>query len=90
MSCIVSIDLEVVIDHDGLMNAVETIMTVEDSQRYAAPRLMRNQQCGGDLRGEMDEVINLPIEGSDAQRTLSVFECERLLARLAQELPVAV
>ncbi|MRW91918.1 chemotaxis protein CheW [Duganella sp. FT80W] len=71
----------------GLMvDAVENIMTIEDSKRYGAPKMMRNPNAHGDPRAEMDEVIN--IDGADgAQQTLSVFECNRLLERLTQEIP---
>ncbi|MRW84709.1 chemotaxis protein CheW [Pseudoduganella sp. FT26W] len=71
----------------GLMvDAVENIMTIEDSRRYGAPKMMRNPNSQGDPRSEMDEVIN--IDGTDgAQKTLSVFQCDRLLERLAREIP---
>ncbi|WP_371866469.1 chemotaxis protein CheW [Duganella alba] len=71
----------------GLMvDAVENIMTIEDSRRYGAPKMMRNPNSQGDPRSEMDEVIN--IDGADgAQKTLSVFQCDRLLERLAREIP---
>jgi purine-binding chemotaxis protein CheW len=69
----------------GLMvDAVENIMTVNDNRRFAAPKMMRAAGTGNDPRSEMDEVID--IDG-DSHQTLSVFECERLLARLAREMP---
>ncbi|WP_373925133.1 chemotaxis protein CheW [Duganella sp. sic0402] len=70
----------------GLMvDAVENIMTVEDSKRYGAPKMMRNQNAQGDPRSEMDEVID--IGEGETRKTLSVFQCDRLLERLAGEMP---
>jgi purine-binding chemotaxis protein CheW len=71
----------------GLMvDAVENIMTIEDSRRYGAPKMMRNPTAQGDPRSEMDEVINIEAEDK-SQKTLSVFQCDRLLERLAHEIP---
>ncbi|GJJ01932.1 chemotaxis protein W [Duganella rhizosphaerae] len=71
----------------GLMvDAVENIMTISDSRRFAAPKILRNPGVQGDPRGEMDEVIDIEGE-ADSHKTLSVFECDRLLQRLARELP---
>lgn len=71
----------------GLMvDAVENIMTVNDNRRFAAPKMMRNPNVEGDPRGEMEEVIDIECEGG-SHKTLSVFECDRLLQRLARELP---
>ncbi|MES2163446.1 MAG: chemotaxis protein CheW [Pseudomonadota bacterium] len=71
----------------GLMvDAVENIMTISDSRRFAAPKILRNPGVQGDPRGEMDEVLDIEGEG-DSHKTLSVFECERLLQRLAREMP---
>ncbi|MTV36170.1 chemotaxis protein CheW [Duganella radicis] len=69
-----------------LVDAVENIMTINDNRRFAAPRMMRNPDAHGDPRAEMDEVIDIEGEG-DAHRTLSVFQCERLLERLGKEIP---
>jgi purine-binding chemotaxis protein CheW len=72
----------------GLMvDAVENIMTVNDNRRFAAPKMMRAASTGSDPRSEMDEVIDIDGDG-DSHQTLSVFECERLLAKLAREMPV--
>ncbi len=69
-----------------VVDAVENIMTIEDSKRFGAPKMMRNPDAQGDPRAEMDEVIN--IEGpNDTRQTLSVFECNRLLERLTREIP---
>ena len=69
-----------------LVDAVENIMTVNDNRRFAAPKMMRAAGSGNDPRSEMDEVID--IDGNDGKHlTLSVFECERLLAKLAREMP---
>jgi len=69
-----------------LVDAVENIMTIADNRRFSAPKMMRNPGAHGDPRSEMDEVIDIDGEG-DAHRTLSVFQCERLLERLAREIP---
>ncbi|WP_343732575.1 chemotaxis protein CheW [Duganella sp.] len=69
-----------------LVDAVENIMTINDNRRFAAPKMMRNPDAHGDPRAEMDEVIDIEVDG-DAHRTLSVFQCERLLERLAREIP---
>ena len=71
----------------GLMvDAVENIMTINDNRRFGAPKMMRNPGVDGDPRSEMDEVIDIEGEGGSHQ-TLSVFECDRLLQRLAREMP---
>ncbi|WP_436145034.1 chemotaxis protein CheW [Duganella sp. LjRoot269] len=71
----------------GLMvDAVENIMTVNDSRRFTAPKMMRNTSAQGDPRSEMEEVIDIEGDG-DNHQTLSVFECDRLLQRLAREIP---
>ena len=49
--------------------------------------MMRAASTGSDPRSEMDEVIDIDGDG-DSHQTLSVFECERLLAKLAREMPV--
>jgi len=72
----------------GLMvDAVENIMTISDSKRFAAPKMMRNTECTNDLRSEMEDVIDIDETPDGSHKTLSVFECERLLQRLARELP---
>jgi len=74
-------------DRYGLIvDAVENIMTVNDNRRFAAPKMMRKPSAQGDPRSEMEEVIDIDGEGGQHQ-TLSVFESERLLQRLAREMP---
>jgi purine-binding chemotaxis protein CheW len=68
-----------------LVDTVENIMTVEDSKRYGAPKMMRNPGAQGDPRSEMDEVID--IGEAETRKTLSVFQCDRLLERLGKEIP---
>ena len=70
-----------------VVDGVENIMTIQDSKRFAAPRLMRNQDAADDLRSEMSEVIDIDEGPEGSHKTLSVFECERLLERIARELP---
>lgn len=69
-----------------VVDAVENILTINDNRRFAAPKMMRNAGAHDDPRSEMDEVIDFEGEG-DSHKTLCVFECDRLLQRLARELP---
>jgi purine-binding chemotaxis protein CheW len=69
-----------------LVDAVENIMTVNDNRRFTAPKMMRNSSVNDGPRGEMEEVIDIEGDG-DSHKTLSVFECDRLLQRLAREMP---
>ncbi|MDZ5636928.1 chemotaxis protein CheW, partial [Janthinobacterium sp. GMG1] len=69
-----------------LVDHVDNIMTISDSQRFAAPQIIRTGEHD-DLRSEMDEMIDI---GTDAQRqTLSVFQCDHLLEKLGSALPRA-
>jgi purine-binding chemotaxis protein CheW len=68
-----------------IVDAVENIMTVNNNRRFSAPKMMRNSSAQGDPRGEMEEVVDIDGEG-EQHKTLSVFECERLLQRLAREM----
>ena len=72
----------------GLMvDAVENIITVAETDRMPMPSLMRGKP-GSDMRSEMQEVIGLP--GTDDQRqTLSVFEIDVFLDRLTREMASA-
>ena len=63
-----------------LVDAVNNIMTISDSQRFAAPQLIRTGEHD-DLRSEMDEMID--IGTAEARQTLSVFRCDRLLEKMA-------
>lgn len=73
-----------------LVDAVENIMTIPDNKRFSAPKMMRNNSGPADLRNEMDEVIDIDAEGDNAHKTLCVFECDRLLQKLALAMPAAV
>jgi purine-binding chemotaxis protein CheW len=66
-----------------VVDGVESIVTVSDSDRYPLPKMMTYSMPPG-LRGEMDEVIDLPGEG-EARQTFSVFQRDVFLARLARE-----
>ena len=83
---------ELGVEKFGLMvDAVQNIMTIEDSRRFTAPRIMRNG--GGDEgpSADMPDVIDIEGDGeggTQQHQTLSVFECDRLLQRLEKELPV--
>jgi purine-binding chemotaxis protein CheW len=67
-----------------VVDDVESIVTVSDSDRYPLPKMMAYSMPPG-LRGEMEEVVDLPGE-ADARRTFSVFRCDTFLARLAREM----
>jgi purine-binding chemotaxis protein CheW len=71
-----------------LVDAVEDIITVADSQRYAAPRLMRSQSCAGHPESDSAEVIDLEKEDGSRQ-TFCVFDCAGLIDKLARLLPPA-
>ena len=71
-----------------VVDAVENIVTVSDSDRYPVPKMMLSSMAAS-LRAEMEDVIDLPGEGrseDDRRQTFSVFECEVFLARLAREM----
>ncbi|GGC84805.1 chemotaxis protein CheW [Undibacterium terreum] len=68
-----------------LVDAVEDIMTIADNNRFPTPKLARNASST-DLRSEMEEVVDIIAEDG-TRRTLSVFECEAFLQRLAREMP---
>lgn len=69
-----------------LVDAVDNIMTISDSQRFAAPQIIRTG-THEDLRSEMEEMID--IGSKEKPQTLSVFRCDHLLEKLAQALPRA-
>ena len=69
-----------------LVDGVEDIITVPDSQRYAAPRLMRNQGAAASLQNESAEVIDMEKDDGSRQ-SFSVFDCGSLIDKLARLLP---
>jgi purine-binding chemotaxis protein CheW len=69
-----------------LVDTVANIMTIADSNRFPAPKMMRNQSADG-LRGEMEEVIDLGADAAHGKQTLSVFQTDALMRRLAAEWP---
>lgn len=72
----------------GLMvDTVENIVTVTDSDRIPAPRMMRNN-ASTSLRNEMQEVIEM-ADGQGGRKTLSVFELDVFLERLSREVAAA-
>jgi len=81
---------ELGVEKFGLMvDAVQNIMTIEDSRRFTAPRIMRGADSNGPS-SDMPDVIDIESDGeggTQQHQTLSVFECDRLLQRLAQEVP---
>lgn len=69
-----------------LVDHIDNIMTISDSQRFAAPQIIRTG-THDDLRSDMEEMLDI---GTDAQRqTLSVFQCDHLLEKLGAALPQA-
>ena len=72
----------------GLMvDSVENIVTVTDSDRLPTPKIMRGV-AAGDLRSEMQEVIDMPGAG-DVRQTLSVFDIDTFFARLERDMATA-
>ncbi len=69
-----------------LVDHVDNIMTISDSQRFAAPQIIRTG-THDDLRSEMDEMID--IGTAEQRQTLSVFQCDHLLEKLGSALPQA-
>lgn len=69
-----------------LVDHVDNIMTISDSQRFAAPQLIRTGEHD-DLRSEMDEMID--VGTADKRQTLSVFQCDHLLEKLGSMLSQA-
>ena len=69
-----------------IVDAVENIVTVTDSDRMPTPRLMRSN-AAGDMRSEMQEVIELTANDASRQ-TLSVFDIDIFLERLSREMSV--
>lgn len=70
-----------------VVDAVENIVTVADSDRYPVPKMMLSSVPAG-LRSEMEEVIDFPTE-NNARQTFSVFQCDVFLAKLAREMEKA-
>ena len=70
-----------------MVDSVENIVTVSDSDRLPTPKIMR-RVAAGDLRSEMQEVIDMPGDG-DSRQTLSVFEIDTFLARLERDMAAA-
>jgi purine-binding chemotaxis protein CheW len=68
-----------------LVDGVQNILTINASQRFTAPKMLRVQVSEHDVRNEMPDVIDLEHNGQ--RHTLTVFEVDRLLERLAHELP---
>ena len=72
----------------GLMvDTVENIVTVADTDRMPTPYLMRGR-VDGDMRSAMQEVIELR-PADNQRRTLSVFEVDVFLERLTREMASA-
>ena len=64
-----------------LVDGVENIRTIADTSRFGAPKMMRSSSTD-DMSGEMEEVIDLEHDGE--RQTLSVFQSDVLLQRLAR------
>ncbi|SFU58432.1 chemotaxis protein CheW [Pseudoduganella namucuonensis] len=67
-----------------VVDGVETIVTIDDSHRYGAPQLMRGGQRAGGPQSESSEVLELPLPDGGT-RTVCMFDCARLLDKLAPE-----
>ena len=72
-------------DRYGLVvDAVENIVTVADSDRMSTPRMLRNN-AGTDLRSELQEVIEIPVAG-EGKQTISIFEIDAFFGLLAKKI----
>ncbi len=67
-----------------LVDAVENIITVADSDRIPTPSVMRGTDPT-DMRSQMQEVIELH-HAEHGHKTMSVFEIDRFLDHLAREI----
>jgi purine-binding chemotaxis protein CheW len=72
----------------GLMvDSVENIVTVANSDRMPTPRMMRSNDPA-DMRNAMQEVIEM-TDADQVRKTLSVFEIDCFLERLSSEIATA-
>ncbi|GAB2877733.1 chemotaxis protein CheW [Pseudoduganella ginsengisoli] len=69
-----------------IVDAVDSIKTIEDSKRFAAPSLMRNKNADSALQRDAGEVIDITDSPDGVRTTLKVFDCGRLLEALQAEL----
>lgn len=69
-----------------LVDAVDNIITVADSQRYAAPRLMRSPGGAAGAQGDSAEVIDMERDDGSRQ-SFCIFDCAGLLDKLAALMP---
>ncbi|WP_229507131.1 chemotaxis protein CheW [Pseudoduganella rivuli] len=65
-----------------VVDAIDSIMTIDDSKRFAAPSLMRNPNAEHSLANEMREVIDINDSPDGVRKTLRIFDCDRLLQSL--------
>jgi len=70
-----------------LVDAVENIVTVADSDRIPTPALMRGQG-EGEMRNDMREVIDIAA-GDNGRQAFCVFDIDIFLERLLREMTAA-
>lgn len=69
-----------------VVDAVDSIKTIDDSKRFATPSLMRNKNTDSALQRDTGEVIDITDSPDGVRTTLKVFDCSRLLQALQSEL----
>jgi purine-binding chemotaxis protein CheW len=79
-----------ILEHEGesfglVVDGVDSIMTVSDRQRRPSPKLTRNDGVAGDMRRDLNEVLEVPDEGG-VERVICLFDKERFAATLREQL----
>jgi purine-binding chemotaxis protein CheW len=79
-----------ILEHEGesfglVVDGVDSIMTVSDRQRRPSPKLTRNDGVAGDMRRDLNEVLEVSDEGG-VERVICLFDKERFAATLREQL----
>lgn len=79
-----------ILEHEGesfglVVDGVDSIMTVSDRQRRPSPKLTRNEGLAGDMRRDLNEVLEVPDENG-VERVICLFDKERFAATLREQL----
>jgi len=79
-----------IVEHEGesfglVVDGVDSIMTVSDRQRRPSPKLARNEGLAGDMRRDLNEVLEVPID-TGGERVICLFDKARFAATLREQL----
>jgi len=79
-----------ILEHEGesfglVVDGVDSIMTVSDRQRRPSPKLTRTDGAAGDMRRDLNEVLEVPDEHG-VERVICLFDKERFAATLRAQL----